>query len=87
MDDTHCQQFFQDPDDPMQRRYEALRAVFVEGFSQKQAADRYGFSHGALRNLIHDFRQAARNGSPPPFSFHSDEADSLHRTIMLTTKS
>lgn len=68
MDDTRCYQFFQEPSDPLQRRYEAIRAVFVEGLSQKQAADRYDMTHGALRKQIHEFREACRNGSPPPFS-------------------
>jgi hypothetical protein len=73
MDDTHSCQFFQEPSELIQRRYEVLRAVFVDGLCQKQAAERYGFTHGALRNLIHDFRVACRNGSPPPFSFRSKE--------------
>ena len=73
MVDTRCYQFFQDPSDPLQRRYEALRAVFVEGQSQKQVAVRYGITHGALRKQVHEFREACRNGSSPPFFFRPDE--------------
>ena len=87
MDDTHCYQFFQEPSDPMQRRYEVLRAVFVGGLSQKQAAARYGFTHVALRNLIHDFREACRDGSPPPFSFRSDEDGHPQTTTHMSMKS
>ena len=75
MDDTRCYRFFQEPSDPLQRRYEAIRAVFVEGLSQTQAADRYDMTHGALRKQIHEFREACRNGSPPPFFFRSAEED------------
>jgi len=75
MDDPRCYQFFQEPSDPLQRRYEALRAVFVEGLSQKQAADRFGLTHGALRKQIHEFRQACDNGSPPPFFFAPAKQD------------
>jgi len=39
MDDTAHQEFFTNPSQTYHRRYEALRAVFVEGRSQKDAAD------------------------------------------------
>ncbi|MCH7725692.1 MAG: helix-turn-helix domain-containing protein [Planctomycetes bacterium] len=87
MDDRHCYQFFQEPSDLMQRRYEVLRAVFVDDLSQRQAAERFGFTHGALRNLIHDFRAACRNGSPPPFSFRSDEDGQPQATTRVSMKS
>ena len=85
MDDALCCQFFQDPHDPLQRRYEAMRAVFVDGLSQKHAADKYGLPHGTLRNFIHDFRQACRDGSRPPFFFLLDKDDLPHATIRVAT--
>src|SRR5215207_7372267 len=42
MDDGPCRLFFTAPSCPAQRQYEALRAVFVEGLSQKEAAERFG---------------------------------------------
>jgi hypothetical protein len=68
MDDTRCQQFFQQPTCPAQRQYEALRAVFLDGLSQKNAAERFGYDYDAFRQLVHQFRDGCRAGNPPPFS-------------------
>jgi hypothetical protein len=68
MDDTRCRQFFLEADSTTyHRQYEALRAVFVEGLPQNEVAERYGFTHGSMRQLVHGFRTAMRSGSPPPF--------------------
>ena len=68
MDDTRCRQFFLDADPTTyHRRYEALRAVFVEGLPQIEVAARFGFTHGSMRQLVHEFRAAIRSSSPPPF--------------------
>ena len=58
MDDTAYRQFFTHPTQNDQRRYEALRAVFVEGRSQKQVAQQFGYTYGAFRQLVVQFRQA-----------------------------
>ena len=68
MDDTTCRLFFSEPACPAQRQYEALRAVFIEGLSQKDAAERFGYSHDAFRQLVHQFRQGLAAGDAPPFS-------------------
>jgi len=57
MDDTACQAFFLQPTQTYHRRYEALRAVFVEGRSQKDVAAEFGFTYGSMRQLVFDFRQ------------------------------
>jgi hypothetical protein len=68
MDDARCRQSFLDADPATyHRRYEALRAVFVEGLPQDEAAARFGSTHGSMRQLVHGFRAAIRSGSPPPF--------------------
>jgi hypothetical protein len=68
MEDTSCRQFFTDADSATyHRQYEALRAVFVDGLRQDDVADRYGYTHGSLRQLVHQFRTAICSGSPPPF--------------------
>lgn len=67
MDDTFCQHFFREPSGPLQRQYEALRAVFIDRLSQKEAADRFNYSYDAFRQLIHQFRQDCAAGAPPPF--------------------
>src|SRR5260370_29128835 len=45
------------PKNAGQRQYEALRAYFVEGLASKDAADRFGYSPGSFRGLVHRFRQ------------------------------
>ena len=85
MDDTHCRRFFLDADTATyHRQYEALRAVFVDGLRQHDVADRYGYTHGSLRQLVHQFRTAIRWDSPPPF-FRSRESEG-RRTSMPTDR-
>jgi DNA-directed RNA polymerase specialized sigma24 family protein len=67
MDDTSCREFFSQPTNPYQRRYEALRAVFVEGRSLKEVAEQFGLAYNSLRQLLYEFRQQCRqstDGSP-----------------------
>jgi hypothetical protein len=68
MDDDPLQRYFLQPASPQQRQYEALRAVIVENLSQKEAATRFGYSYGAFRQLVLQFRTASREGATPPFS-------------------
>jgi hypothetical protein len=72
MDDTICRRFFLEPEETSHRRYEALRAVFVEGLPLNQVANRFGYRPTALRSLASQFRTRCRAGSPPPFSFSTD---------------
>ncbi len=58
MDDKACQEFFTLPSQTYQRHYEALRAVFVDGRSQKDVADQFGFTYGTIRQLVCHFRSA-----------------------------
>jgi hypothetical protein len=67
MDDTLCRRFFHEPSCPLQRQYEALRAVFCDGLSQQEVATRFGYSYDAFRQLVHQFRRRCAAGSPPPF--------------------
>lgn len=48
--------FFTRPTPEWQRRYEALRASFVERLPDKIVADRFSYSHGYFRLLKHLFR-------------------------------
>jgi DNA-directed RNA polymerase specialized sigma24 family protein len=63
MDDATYREFFSQPTHPYHRRYEALRAVFVEGRSQKEVAEHFGYQYSTLRQLIHEFRQHCRASS------------------------
>jgi hypothetical protein len=69
MDDSMCRRFFLEPGQSTHRRYESLRAIFVEGLTLDQAADRFGYRPAALRSLVSRFRSGCRAGNPPPFSF------------------
>jgi transposase len=83
MEDTSYRQFFTDADSTTyHRRYEALRAVFVDGLRQDDVADRYGYTHGSMRQLVHQFRTAIRSGSPPPF-FKSRRSAGRHAPISI----
>lgn len=68
MDDLDCQRFFLQPNDPRQRRYEALRAVVVDKQNVAEVAQRLGFAYGSLRNLVSGFRAQIERGQTPPFS-------------------
>src|SRR6266536_2821080 len=55
------------------RRYEALRAWFVDGLTYQQAADRYGYTRWAMVNLVREWRAGRlelfappRKPGPPP---------------------
>jgi transposase len=45
-----------EPSNSTHRRYEALRAFFVEGLTSAEAAARFGYTPGSFRVLIHQFR-------------------------------
>jgi hypothetical protein len=47
--------FFTHPEFEWQRRYEALRAMFVERMPHKAVADKFGYSSGYTRLLRHQF--------------------------------
>jgi hypothetical protein len=45
------------PANSTQRQYEALRAVFVDGLSPKEAAEKFGYEPGGFRVLLCKFRK------------------------------
>lgn len=57
MEGTVYEQFFTDPDQTYHRRYEALRAVFVDERSQREVAEEFGYTHGSMRQLVLEFRR------------------------------
>ena len=80
MDDARCREFFFRPLNLYQRRYEALRAVFVEGRPQSTVADLFGFEHSSLRQLVWEFRQHCGNPSnASPFFANSKSDDQPQR--------
>ena len=57
--------YFIKPSHDWQRRYEALRASFVERLPAKVVADRYGYSTGYVHFLCHQFRTGKIDFSEP----------------------
>jgi hypothetical protein len=72
MDDELCRQFFLQPQETFHRRYEALRAYFLDGRPLAEVADRLGYRVSSLKSLVCRFRAACANGGPPPFFFRTD---------------
>ncbi len=48
--------FFTDPSEASQRRYEALRGVFVDGLSYAEAGRRFGYARWAMVDLARQLR-------------------------------
>jgi len=66
-------EWFTTPAQVNHRRYEALRAFFVEGLTYQQAADRFGYTRWAMVNLVREWRAGrmelftpSRKPGPPP---------------------
>jgi hypothetical protein len=77
MDDNACRHFFAQPVNPYQRRYEALRALFVDGGDPKDVAVRFGFAPRSLRQLVYEFRQHCRHSADTSPFFVNRESDGL----------
>lgn len=58
MDDTADRRYFTQPTQTYHRQYEALRAVIVDGRSQKDVAEAFGFQYRSLRQLVYEFRRS-----------------------------
>ena len=68
MKDILSRCFFSEPSQTLHRRYEALRAVFVDRQPQTEVAKRWGYTYDSLRRLVSDFRAQCQAGQVPPFS-------------------
>ena len=53
-------EFFADPADATQRRYEALRAYLHDGATAAEVADRFGYTVDTVRTMVRDFRAGRR---------------------------
>lgn len=87
MDDTAYREFFTAPDQTYHRRYEALRAVFVDGRSQKEVAEEFGYTYGSMRQLVLEFRRHCSDQDKPTesFFFETVEADVPPLSLRTTT--
>ena len=65
------QAFFLEPQLPRHRRYEVLRAWFVERLPAKTIAARFGMSHLSVQSQIRDFKKAFEQGESMKFFVES----------------
>jgi hypothetical protein len=68
VDDSSCLRFFLEPGDTLHRRYEALRAYFVQRRPLQEIATQFGYTYDTLRQVVHQFRSQCRSGAAPLFS-------------------
>lgn len=66
--------FFLHPTDTWHRRYEALRAYYVERLPLAEVARRFGVGYGTACNWVGQFRSQWDAEQSPPFLFgpHGD---------------
>lgn len=67
MEASHDSRFFLEPEQTFHRRYEALRALAVDGEPIERVAERFGYKPSALRSMVSRFRADRRRGVTPPF--------------------
>ena len=53
-------EFFTDPEGVAHRRYEALRAYFLEGATAAEVAERFGYTTTTVQTMVRDFRAGDR---------------------------
>lgn len=58
--------FFTNPKSDWQRRYEALRASFVDRLPARVVADKFGYTSGYVNVLRHQFKTGKLNIAEPP---------------------
>jgi hypothetical protein len=75
MDDQPCRSFFLQPRSSSHRRYEALRACFIQGRPSAEVAVQFGYRPAALKVLISRFRHDVRGQDVPHFSSPMAAAD------------
>jgi transposase/IS30 family transposase len=86
---TDWARFFLEPGNSTQRQYEALRAYFVEGLSSKEAAERFGYTQGSFRVLVHQFRQNPRRRffiAPKKGPHKAPKRDNLREQVIALRK-
>jgi hypothetical protein len=75
MDGSHARRFFLEPESTFQRRYEALRAIFVDDEPLDRVARRFGYKPSAMRSMASRMRADCRRGVATPFFSRTGAAD------------
>ncbi len=73
MNGNNFSHYFLTPEQTTHRRYEALRAVFVEDEPMQDVAQRFDVSYGTIRNWASEFCRTYQAGETPPFLFQQIE--------------
>jgi transposase len=77
-------EYFLKPSEPPQRRYEALRAYFVEGASATEVAEAFGYSPATVHQLAAELRagrtESFRSSKPGPRS--ARKADQVRDRVL-----
>lgn len=84
MQELDYQAYFLQPRETAQRRYEALRSVFVEQCPMKEVAGRFGVGYGTIRNWVSEFCRNLDTNAPPPFSCHHHVGVPRPTTVLTT---
>jgi hypothetical protein len=79
MDHTLYREFFAQPTHPYHRRYEALRAVFLDGRSQKEVAEHFGYRYSTLRQMVYEFRRLGHDSDAVSPFFEIPRVDARPR--------
>ena len=82
MNGSNFSHYFLTPEQPTHRRYEALRAVFVEDEPMQDVAQRFDVSYGTIRNWASEFSKTFEAGNPAPFLFQPIEVLDRHKQTM-----
>jgi hypothetical protein len=86
---TDLSRIFLEPTNATHRRYEALRAFFVEGLPGAEVARRFGYTPGSFRVLVHQFRQDPRRDfflTPAKGPQSAPKADPLRDPVIALRK-
>ncbi len=81
MADRLCQCFFTEPRQTLHRRYEILRAHFVEQRPLQALAEQFGMNYYSVRALVRDFRAQCQAHQPPPFLSNRAGGDPPRRML------
>ncbi|PZS21768.1 MAG: hypothetical protein DLM61_27410 [Pseudonocardiales bacterium] len=75
---------FTAPAQPNQRRYEALRAYFVEGATAQEVAERLGYTRASVETLVRDYRHGRLElfGSPRPGPKRQPKKDAARELVI-----
>lgn len=68
----NLEKYFKSPVSTSQRHYEALRAIFIDGLSYREAAKKAHLSYGTLKNLCSEAGKLVEKGQDPFFPKPND---------------